>query len=812
MRRRILFSFALLLLLFFVAVGVFTRSLVTSTEELQALVELHQAEELRQNVSLRVQRAQAHLQLSGTAFASDLDEIIGNVRALDQAAARCFGCHHAQETEDSFGLMSRQVDEYKRLFSQFITMSANERRRGEIQLSASAAGQQLVDLANRMSFAAAPKLQQRTAELAQTFDRSWRILAATLASVLLLSSIVAWRLAKGITAPVRALVAGAGEISRGRVGYQIPTRERGEFGRLVASFNSMSTSLQAKEKTIQGSIARLRKLNHAVLSFQARSHIPVAPSRAFGAIKEVIDAEQYGAVLPADDGDRLLLWLSDGESTESSPLEVSATAFREAVESLGNAPLIRNDATDADWPFGDRGGGPPIRSLLLAWIAADGEVGGALVAVNKSEGEFVGEDADSLGILATSHAEAIENSRLYADLRHQMQELEVVQRQVIEAEKHTALGTLAGGIAHDFNNILCAMVGHAQLLRGRVGGDERDTRSLSIIEESAYRAANLTRQLLTFSRRTEWETAHVDVNMCAKNVVRLLKHSIDKRISLDLDLRESSPVVEADPTQLEQVIMNLCVNARDAMPGGGSLGVRTDEIFLDDAFCAKRPELESGPHLHLAVSDTGSGMSKQTLSRVFEPFFTTKETGRGTGLGLSVVYGIVAHLDGVIEVTSELGKGTRFDIYIPAAAEGEPDSRVIDDVPLSAPASDEVVPANVLVVDDEEMILSFVSRALRSVGYKTWTACDGDQGLEMFARQHSEIDLVFLDMNMPARSGEEVLREIRKINPDVKVLLTSGFGLDGGFRELLSGGAAGFLPKPFKTDALLAKVTEVLSA
>jgi len=361
------------------------------------------------------------------------------------------------------------------------------------------------------------------------------------------------------------------------------------------------------------------------------------------------------------------------------------------------------------------------------------------------------------------------------------------------------------GIAHDFNNLLTGILGNISLAQADAPPVSTQATVLEEAEGAAKRAAEITAQLLGFSRKAMLQPLPVDINRCISETSSLLRRTIGPRIIVDTRLDPDIWVVQADPAQITQVIMNLCLNAQDAMPGGGAILMETGNVKLGDDYALAHPgHGRAGEFVMLSVSDTGCGMPSEVRDRMFEPFFTTKGSGRGTGLGLAMVYGIVRQQEGWIECYSEEGRGTRFTIYLPRLAGSAPTS-------LSAPASDHCLNGSetVLVVDDEEMVRNLAQRILSRYGYRVMSAKDGRSAVEIYRREKGT-GLVLLDMTMPGLSGRETLGEIKKQDPGVKVLLSSGYSLNGLGEDLLTNGAAGFVQKPYRASELARAVRQAL--
>jgi PAS domain S-box-containing protein len=386
---------------------------------------------------------------------------------------------------------------------------------------------------------------------------------------------------------------------------------------------------------------------------------------------------------------------------------------------------------------------------------------------------------------------------------------DVTRRRELEHHLHLtqrleALGRLAGGIAHDFNNLLTAILGTAQVLMEDLGDDRRaeDARD---IKDAAVRAAALTRQLLAFSRRQMLQPEVLDLNALVLDLEKMLRRLLGEDIELRTTLAADLGAVRADPSQVEQVIVNLSINARDAMGQGGVLSIATENAFLHEPPPGEQPSVNTGPYVLLTVSDTGSGMDEATRSRVFEPFFTTKERGQGTGLGLAMVYGIVKQSGGYIWVFSEPGRGSTFRVYLPRVGEKP--------VPLAvrAPEGGDVHGSEtVLVVEDEEPVRMLAQRLLVAKGYTVLTAAGGDEALAVAADAPGPVSLLLTDVVMPGMSGRELASRLADKVPGMKVLYMSGYTDDDIVRHGVLDPRTPFLPKPFTPDGLLRKIRDVL--
>jgi nitrogen-specific signal transduction histidine kinase/CheY-like chemotaxis protein len=370
-----------------------------------------------------------------------------------------------------------------------------------------------------------------------------------------------------------------------------------------------------------------------------------------------------------------------------------------------------------------------------------------------------------------------------------------LQQQLFQAQKMEALGTLAGGIAHDFNNLLNVMLGFASLARQRLSSDDPLQDSLGMIEQSALRAADLTRQLLAFARPERQPVKPVCVDDVLDRLRRMVARTFDRNITVIARQANEPLWVSAEPSFLEQALLNLCINARDAMPEGGTLTLEVKAITL----AAPLPEFAGrcgpGRYASISVQDTGAGIPPETLPRVFEPFFTTKDPARGTGLGLAMVYGFVKSHDGFVKVDSEPGRGARFTISLPL---------IPAPVNSSGGGLRKIQPGwgTVLVVDDEPLVRAFATQGLTGLGYRVLEAEDGKQALRVYEQHRKEIDYVLLDLIMPELSGVETYRRMKETDPQVRVIFASGYSTGELLREAPDARTAVFLGKPYTLEGL----------
>ena len=429
------------------------------------------------------------------------------------------------------------------------------------------------------------------------------------------------------------------------------------------------------------------------------------------------------------------------------------------------------------------------------------------LTITRPSGEVRMAQASVFPIELSSATCAIAVIRDMTEQRHEEKERARLKDELYRAQKMDSIGVLAGGIAHDFNNLLSVIMGHVDLALESGDGSSTTRDDLEEVRKAAERSAELTRKLLAFGRKQAMERVPIDLNQVALSTEKLLRRIIGEDIDLSLQLGEELGTIRADAGQIEQVIMNLAVNARDAMPEGGVLIVKTMNVDVKASLAVRHYDLHAGPHVLLRVVDSGCGMDAATLARAFEPFFTTKSSGRGTGLGLATVYGIVKQSDGAVVVNSTVGEGTTFDLYFPRLRGVTPLS--VEPIPVMAPAPRGGT-ETVLVVEDSDSVLLLAVRVLREAGYTVLSATDGTSALRVCEQHEGALDLVLTDVVMPFMNGDEMIEELKKVRPDAKVLFMSGYTGDAfsrtGRREL----PPNFIAKPFRVDAMLRMVRATL--
>lgn len=470
-----------------------------------------------------------------------------------------------------------------------------------------------------------------------------------------------------------------------------------------------------------------------------------------------------------------------------------------------------------------------LRTILFLPLIAETEVMGALiVGSTNSPRSITNSEMDLSHTLANFAALAVKNARLYQAGQEYVAELEYtiaerkraeierekLRKQLIQSQKMDAIGQLAGGIAHDFNNMLCGIIGNAELLQ--LGITDTSLRQLvGEIITISRRSADLIAQLLAFSRKGQNQNILINLHHIIEEAVSILKHSISRKIEITTDFQAFPCITEGDPAQIQSALLNLAVNARDAMPESGVLSISTRVVNLDVEICQQYTcEPSPGPFIEIAVSDTGIGMDAETLEHIYEPFFTTKKLGEGSGMGLSAVYGTMKTHGGAINVVSAPGQGTTFMLYFPLKElndqriSEEPDHHRVESDYTSIAATNR----HILIIDDEKSVANIASEHLRSAGYQVTVFTDSISALSFFREQHSKFSLVILDMMMPKLDGTAIYHSIKSISPGMRVILVSGYSINGATRALLDEGAQMFIQKPFYRVKLLDAVREVLES
>jgi two-component system cell cycle sensor histidine kinase/response regulator CckA len=593
----------------------------------------------------------------------------------------------------------------------------------------------------------------------------WRALAAVLVLGLGATG-VGILYSRSITRPLQQVTDAAGALAAGREVTRVPLERRDEIGRLAASFSTMAEEI-------------------------ARGHERLAAA-----------LEQYQLLF---DKNPMPMWVYDRETLAF--LQVNEAA----VKHYGYSADEFRAMTLKDIRPPDEVG--RLEDVMRA--APDPNTKRGVWKHRRKDGTFIDVEITRTNIMLQGRSvsfalanDITERSAAERALASTNEALRKSQEQLLHSQKMEALGRLAGGIAHDFNNITTAILGFAEFLSGALETNDPRREDAQEIQRAGLRAAELTKQLLAFSRQQVIEVRTLQLNEVVKHTERLLQRLLGEDIDLVTILAPDLGWVESDPGQVEQALVNLAVNARHAMPGGGKLTIETGSVVLDEHYAALHSDARPGPHIMLAVSDSGSGMTPEVASRVFEPFFTTKPRGQGTGLGLATVYGIVRQSGGHVAVYSELGRGTVFKLYFP---EVKTDSAPAAPI-VHAPATTEQRFGTVLLVEDEPAVRAIASRVLRQLGYRVLEAKTGSEALRLSEELGQDCPLVLTDVIMPEMSGPELAARLQERIPNARIVFMSGYTDDSIVRHGMLPKHAAFLQKPFTVEQLKTKIREVLDS
>jgi len=601
----------------------------------------------------------------------------------------------------------------------------------------------------------AEQKRQELDEIERAGNRAMLTLFSIGLGIFLLSAFLGWRVTRTIGGRLQQLDAAVRALGRGEFYQRVNVGGNDEIGRLARVFNDMSARLSELYETIQRSEAQFRSLIENVSDFivvlQADGTIRYAsPSfeREAGEGRSLIGRKIVELV--ADDDrtvvDGVLAMVQEKDApTEESPSPVDAE-FR-IRRSQGGLGTLEVSATN-----------------LLQHPAVKG------IVVNARD--------------------VTERRRL--------------EEQLMRAQRMEAIGTLSGGVAHDFNNILTVILGHTEVLLQALRSNPQMAEHLKSIDEASRRASALTRQLLAFSRKQVLQPRVFNLNSLIVDLDKMLRRMISEDIEYNTVIDPRLGSTKADPGQIEQVVMNLVVNARDAIEGGGTITVETANVDLDEEYVRTHPGVRPGPHVMLAVSDTGEGILPEVFPHIFEPFFTTKEVGRGTGLGLSTVYGIVKQSGGSVWVYSQLGRGTTFKVYLPRVE--EPATVVVESLQHPATSGAETV----LLVEDEPALRDLIKIALVKSGFTVLDVGNPADAIKLCRQHTTPLHLLLTDVIMPGMDGPSLAKQVQKARPDIKVLYMSGYATNFIMHEGVVDAGTNFIEKPFHPRALLSKVREVL--
>jgi PAS domain S-box-containing protein len=590
----------------------------------------------------------------------------------------------------------------------------------------------------------------------------------------LFAAIIYYSVSRFITRPITKLGNAVAEIARGDLDVKVEVTSKDEIGQLSESFNKMAMELKESRDNL----------------LEYSSQLETKVEKRTAELKQLSNQQK-------------LILFSAGEGILGLDVHGKHTIVNPAAaQMLGYTAdeLIGKDSHTI-WHYKKADGSPyPEEKCPIYVTSKDGRVHHIIDEV------FWRKDGTSFPVEYTSVPITEEEKIIGAVVTFSdITERKRLEEQLLQAQKMESVGKLAGGIAHDFNNILTAIIGYGNLLKSEVGQDNILLVHVTQILNSAARAANLTHDLLAFSRKQMIDPKPVNVNNIINSMKSFLPKIIGEDIEVSLLLTSKDLTVMADKHQIEQVLMNLATNARDAMPDGGSLTIRTGYRGVDNEFIKKHEYVSTGSYALISVEDTGQGMDKETKERIFDPFFTTKEVGKGTGLGLSMAYGMIRQHNGYIDVQSELGKGTTFNIYLPLIKSTVEEDKKPEGLPTVKGGTE-----TILVAEDETYVRDFIKKILIRYGYKVIEAIDGEDAIKLLHTHKDKIQLAMIDVIMPKKDGKKVYQEIKKVSPHMKVIFISGYATDILYKKGIIEEGINFISKPMSPDELLIKVRDVL--
>ncbi|MDA8105467.1 MAG: ATP-binding protein [Nitrospiraceae bacterium] len=656
MKNRIIAFLSVLFAVFTVGAVISMLYITFTTSELKKIITLHSVEILRQDLIIKIQNVEQDLLTVHTELGSRLDKIVANVTDLDKSINNCTRCHHSPLITQKLGDVRGLIDRFENSLSYYITASANEERIRSLKMESYSIGTELLNITSEMALIANQRLQDRTQRAIDDVRRAQKILIITLFIAFLIGLWIASRLTRNILSPVRELICVSRKIASGNLGCKTGYSDSTEFGELASSINDMSVSLKKSNEQILQHMNRLTGLYRVTLPFHSVSNITDVVREVSRGVAELVGVEQCGLLLLDEDGKYLehALPAYGLDEAQARSIRVSREALKKLYLANNRRPLAVNDLKASDLPEGITGGPvPEVRNLLLGWVSLKGDLVGVLRLANRKQGEFQEESSRLLGIISNNVSVAIENIKLYEDLRAQMKELRETQEQLVQAAKLAAIGELASNVAHEINNPLTSIMGYAELIKEE-GNIENIMKDIEIIERESMRARDIVQQLLEFARRRPLEIRAVNINSLLREVVALIGVQLkDASIKIHENYSEL-PVIMGDPNQIKQVFLNVLNNsvhamAENSLQRGKEINIRTSNTEAS---------------VFVEIADTGHGISSEVLPKIFEPFFTTKRE-KGTGLGLSITYKIIQSHKGKIDVNSEEGRGTKFTISLP---------------------------------------------------------------------------------------------------------------------------------------------------
>jgi PAS domain S-box-containing protein len=751
MKKKIIISLFALFIILTVGTVIAVVYMSSNTSELRNIVKLHEVEELRRSLIIKIQNVHSYLYTYNTAISPDLDLIVSQAASLDETAKKCSSCHHPKKLSERIENMQSLIQDYKKALSYYMTTSANTERIEKLKLDATAIGKNLIVITGEMSHSASKNIQDLTNDAMLRMNNVSTILFITIIVTFLLGIMVAVHLTKSVTKPINELVNATRKIASGEFGSTISYKDGDEFGELSKHFNTMSTTIKEGYENIQKEITEHRQTEEALRESEEK-------------LKSVFNHMQD--VFYRTDKEDRITWVS--------PSALNMLGYKSVDE------LIGHDFSEF-YLF------PEKRKLFLKELSNKG-------TATNYEVEMLRSDRSTI-IVST-------NSHFYLDKNGEVAGVEgtcrdITERKKIEEEhrkieKLESVGIMAGGIAHDFNNILTAIAGNIALAKLSAYPENRLSEILKDAEKACLHAKNLTNQLLTFSKggAPVKKITHVG-GLLRDSASFALRGSNVKCI---FSIPDYLWPVEIDEGQITQVIHNLIINAHQAMPDGGTIKVLAENVT------AEVPDvlpIHGKEYIKVSIKDNGIGIPKEDIIKIFDPYFTTKQ--KGSGLGLASTYSIIKNHNGYIDANSDIGKGTTFNIYLPASREKPP---------FKDKKSDKILKGtgNILIMDDEDTVRKTVGKMMEHLGYEVEIVKDGHEAINLYkkAKESSQpFDTVIMDLTVRnGMGGKETIKNLLEIDPGVKAIVSSGYSNDPIMADFKKYGFTGVITKPFEIKEL----------
>ncbi|MCJ7617194.1 MAG: response regulator [Desulfobacterales bacterium] len=628
-------------------------------------------------------------------------------------------------------------------------------------------------------------LHQALAKTRNNIKNGTRIILILSVANVFLAILIGFFITRSISKPIQKLRNASDEIGKGKLYTKVDIRTNNEIGQLANSFNKMAEDLNIYQHHLEELVEK-RTTELQTANQQLQKEIVERKQ----AEEEVINERERLEVTLRSIGDGVIATDPEGKIVLINKVAEELTGWKNE-EALGK-PLedvfqIINEITRKVCEH-------PVKKVIESGKVAGLANHTVLIARDGTERIL----ADSAAPIHSKDSKIIGVVLVFRDITEERK----IETQLLQAQKMEAIGTLSGGIAHDFNNLLMGILGHASLMLLHTAPDHPHFERLKSIEDIVQTGANLSKQLLGFARGGKYEAIPTDLNELIKQSSEMFGLT-QKNIEVNIKYQKDIWPVNVDQGQINQAMLNIYVNAWHAMPDGGHIYISTSNVKLDESYI-KPFNVKPGNYVKISLTDTGTGMDKATQKRIFEPFFTTRKTGQGTGLGLASTYGIIKNHEGFINVYSEKGKGTTFNIYFPAS------DQKVSITKKTAAGEFSKDTGTVLIVDDENRVLEIGRDMLREMGYNVLSAESGEEAIKIYMEHKNNIDLVIVDIIMPQMDGGKVFDRMKEINPNVRVLISSGYSINGKASEILERGCNGFIQKPFNLSDLSQKIREII--